>query len=469
MPTPRRLLQDLSARLAMFFIALAFPAMLLVQTTIVTFEFRRLLRDVDEGALSEAVTRATPALAPRLAVPMDVPSIRDWLDVWVLKLAHPQSGLSAEGSYVLLELSDQPFAAAVYDVNGAPVARTAHFADADPAALIAALSGRVFVDGSDQGSRVQRRVTAPVYGTEGQVRGALHLELDLPRPWSKLLGELAVEWPIMLGYLVIFGAATALFFSRYVSRRLAMIAGAADRWSRGDFTRTIDDRTDDELGSLSRRLDRMAKELSEHLATRAQLATLEARQRFARDLHDTVKQKAFALNLQIGAAKGVLERDPDQARVRLDDAGRLVEDIQRELATLIVELREEAADGQLPERLQELAQAWAARSGIEVRWTACDPSTQPRWVQSQVLRLFEEALSNIWRHSGATVAEIGLRAAGGRCTLEVHDRGRGMPGEGRTGMGTRNMRERAQALPDGSLTIESRPDFGTRVVVSWAC
>ena len=132
-----------------------------------------------------------------------------------------------------------------------------------------------------------------------------------------------------------------------------------------------------------------------------------------------------------------------------------------------MELREDAVDGQLPARLRELAHAWAARSGIDTRWAACDDCAQPRWVQNQVLRLFEEALSNIWRHSGARAAELALRVAGGRCTLEVHDTGRGTAGEGRTGMGTRNMRERAQALPEGSLTIESRPEAGTLVVVTW--
>ena len=120
----------------------------------------------------------------------------------------------------------------------------------------------------------------------------------------------------------------------------------------------------------------MALDLKGLLRTRAQLATLAERQRLARDLHDTVKQKAFALNLQLATARRIAA-DPTVAD-RLEQAQRLTQQIQQELAQILDELR--ASDAELPfaERLRTRAVEWAHLSGIAVETTLDDvPPLEP--------------------------------------------------------------------------------------------
>jgi hypothetical protein len=106
-------LRGLSAKLALFFIALSFPALMLVESTIITLEFRHFVRDVDAGALRHAGEAAARDLATRIARE-DRAALGDWLGSWVVRLSNPHKGLSAEGAYVLLELSERPLTASLY-------------------------------------------------------------------------------------------------------------------------------------------------------------------------------------------------------------------------------------------------------------------------------------------------------------------------------------------------------------------
>ena len=159
-----------------------------------------------------------------------------------------------------------------------------------------------------------------------------------------------------------FGIASSVFLAAWVTRRLNHVARAATAWSSGDFSHLIDDRSRDELGRLSALLDRMALELKGLMRSRAQLATMAERQRLARDLHDTVKQKAFALNLQLATARRQLGEHPASERVM--QAERLSQQIQQELVQILDELR--SSDAELPfvERLRMRALEWAQSSGM---------------------------------------------------------------------------------------------------------
>src|SRR5204862_3347313 len=93
-------------------------------------------------------------------------------------------------------------------------------------------------------------------------------------------------------------------------------------------------------------------------------------------------------------------------------------------------------------------------------------------VETAVFRIVQEALTNIQRHSGSTVARIRLEAEGDHLHLEVEDEGRGMPPHLRDGqrifaaygVGIAGMHERAREL-GGSMRVESR-EKGTAVLVT---
>jgi signal transduction histidine kinase len=265
----------------------------------------------------------------------------------------------------------------------------------------------------------------------------------------------------VLGYLILFGAASSFFLATWVTRRLNRVAHAATAWSRGDFSECIGDASRDELGRLSALLDDMALQLKDLLRSRAQLAALAERQRLARDLHDTVKQQAFALNLQLATLRRHLGEHPESRR--MEQAEALSQQIQRELAQLLDELR--AGDNELPfvERLRARAQTWSQTSGVKLDLQLDEVPAPPAAAAENLLRIVDEALANVLRHSGATQVTVSLRRDETDAQLVVADNGRGMDSTLRSGMGLANMRERASALPRGRFEFDSAVAQGTRI------
>jgi signal transduction histidine kinase len=310
-----------------------------------------------------------------------------------------------------------------------------------------------------------RRVLAPVRDASGELLALAYIELRLPLPWRSFMLKLSFEWPIIWLFMIVFGLASSFFFAAWVTRRLERIARAASAWSRGDFSNRIGDRSRDELGIVSGLLDRMALELRTLMRSRAQPATLAERQRLARDLHDTVKQKAFALNMQLATARRVIGEVPGSDR--LEQAQRLTQQIQRELGELLDEMRASDADLPLVERVRSRANDWSHTSGMSVALRLDDVPPLSAPTEDALLRIVDEALSNVLRHSGASHVDIELRRETERVELAIADNGRGAADDAPAGMGLRNMRERVQALPAGRFSFESRRDGGTRVAISF--
>ncbi len=460
-------LSGLIFKLALFYLLLSLPCLVVVESAILIVEFGGFMRGIDAGSLTRATQRGADDLAAFWpSVPADERrALATWAQAWVLRLQRPRNGLVEEESFVLDELASEPLAAAVLAPDETLLARAPETADWIPELPQAREREIVFANKPVELSRAEspyriRRVVAPVI-RDGVVRGYLFVELRLPVPWRRFLLDLSVEWPIVLGYLIVFGIASSVFLATWVTRRLNRVARAASAWSRGDFSDRIDDRSGDELGRLSALLDAMALELKDLMRSRAQFAALAERQRLARDLHDTVKQKAFALNLQIATARRQLGTDP--ASERLVQAERLTQQIQQELVQILDELRSEHAMA-FSERLRVRASEWAQVSGINVTLDIADAVTLPSPVEDALLRITDEALANVLRHSGATSAAVAFRCQEDRGHLTIRDGGRGALGETGGGMGLTNMRERAESLSAGRFEFSSGDD-GTQVGV----
>ncbi len=469
-------LRGLVSKLALFYLLLSLPTLVLVESAILIYEFGHFMRGVNEGSLDRAAERGASALAtswPNLRNPAD-PSgtaLHTWVDGWVLGLQQPRGGLTPDESYVLMELADAPLAAAVLAPGGQEIARstgdgrwTQQLPSPTEIAAASADGSAMRLAGADSPYRV-RRTLAPIRDTSGALLGLLFVELRVPLPWRHLLVDSSFESPTVLGFLVVFGIASSIFLAWWVTRRLNHVARAATAWSRGDFSDRIADRSRDELGGLSALLDRMALDLRGLMRSRAQLATLAERQRLARDLHDTVKQKAFALNLQLATARRLLGDTP--AAERLDQAQRLTQQIQQELAQILDEMR--ASDAALPliERLRARAMDWSHTSGLTPAFELDDLPPLATAYEESLLRIVDEALANVLRHAGATGLEIELRREADRVRLSIVDNGRGIAADHTSGMGLSNMRERAEALPGGRFELDAPPGQGTRVAVSF--
>jgi signal transduction histidine kinase len=271
----------------------------------------------------------------------------------------------------------------------------------------------------------------------------------------------------LLILLILTGAVAVLFAfltARSLTSRLGRFSTIADRWSEGDFTQSISDDADDELGVLARRLDSMATEMNKLLGQREKMAISQERNRMARDLHDSVKQQALAAALQIGTALSLVNNDTPAATRHMEEADKLLDDVRVELASLIDgEYTTMPESGDAAEVLRAYLDSWSDRSGIAVSIDISNLSILDHHVWTALFRITQEALSNIARHSGASDARLDLTQRSGDLVLVVSDNGSGFDvSASHSGMGLRSMRERCEQL-QGVFAVESSPADGTYV------
>ena len=265
------------------------------------------------------------------------------------------------------------------------------------------------------------------------------------------------------------GGVVGYIVSRTILRRLRAISGAADLWGVGDFTATAPEIPGDELGLLGQRLNVMAHDLQQVIGLRNDVAALEERQRITRDLHDTIKQEAFATTMMVGSARQCLEdRDGAGLRRALDEAFDLSRQMQTDLSGILMQLRNDASPAFI-ERLESIAAAWRRRSGFAVRWQArcAADDISPRLSRNRRRGLSEEAIANAVKHSGGQfVVTLTLERESDAYRLTIADNGVGFdPETARGGMGLGTMRERAALLPNGRLEIGPAEGGGTQVTL----
>ncbi len=309
-----------------------------------------------------------------------------------------------------------------------------------------------------------------ILGPKGNLEGALIMKMIAPDKLELLtefLSFIGIITIIVIVVATIIGIISGNFAAHYFTLRLKRLSVVAARWSQGDFSATIHDMSEDELGQASLQLNHMAIQLQNLLEARQKLATLEERNRLARDLHDSVKQQIFAVSMQVGAIKFLLRRDIDAAEVRLNETEKLVSQAQQELTSLIRELRPVALEGKgLVTALRELITQWSQQTNIVANLNVNSTQSLPLTVEEALFRIAQEALANVARHSKATLVQITLTTTDGTATLSVVDNGQGFDTTHQAlGIGSHSMQERMKAL-GGDVHIESAPEKGTQIIAS---
>ena len=196
-----------------------------------------------------------------------------------------------------------------------------------------------------------------------------------------------------------------------------------------------------------------------------EVAVFEDRDRIARDLHDAVIQRLFAVGLSLQALVNAADVTMGP---RLTRAVADIDDTIRQIRSSIFELTTpaESAPGVRAEVLA-LVHELAEVTGFEVPVTfdgPVDAAVGPE-VTEHLLFTVREALTNVARHAAASRASIRITVSGDDCVLEVQDDGQGM-GPGREGgLGVQNMRRRAEKL-GGSLATAPGPG-GRGTTLTW--
>lgn len=194
------------------------------------------------------------------------------------------------------------------------------------------------------------------------------------------------------------------------------------------------------------------------------LGMLDDRDRIARDLHDRVVQRIFAVGMALQSAM----RLPELGLV-VDRVGKAVEDLDStitEIRTTIFELGDSTILGGLRHGVlglaEELTPSLGSRPEVVFDGPIDNAISQP--IADHLLAVLREALTNAGKHAHATKFVVTLSVST-EVTLVVTDNGTGidLPLEGAAGLGLSNLRGRAERL-GGTFEVQRAQGGGTRVI-----
>jgi signal transduction histidine kinase len=209
----------------------------------------------------------------------------------------------------------------------------------------------------------------------------------------------------------------------------------------------------------------VALELADARADQQRVVLLEDRDRIARDLHDHVIQRLFAIGLSLEGAAAAAGSNSDlssKIHDRVDDIDRTI----RQIRTSIFELRGPLAGASegLRQSLLAIASELTSSLGVVPSLTfagAIDAVVDDDLAQD-VLAVLREGLTNIAKHAHATAVDVDVTALAEEVCLSIGDNGTGIEGATRSS-GLANLRSRAEHRR-GTLTITNRPTGGTQLI-----
>ncbi|WP_064750494.1 sensor histidine kinase [Solirubrobacter soli] len=213
------------------------------------------------------------------------------------------------------------------------------------------------------------------------------------------------------------------------------------------------------LGGFALRAGATQAEAAELRATEAERAVFEERVRIARELHDVVAHHVSMMGVQAGAARLVIDRDPDKAKGALSAIETSSRQAVAELHNLLGFLRQAGDRDDVAPRpglgeLERLAASMRdSRLLVDVTIQGEERSLPPT-VDVSAYRIVQEALTNTVKHSVASRADVHVRYWPDAVEVEIVDDGRpkAEASPASTGLGLIGMRERA-ALHGGQLTV----------------
>ena len=202
------------------------------------------------------------------------------------------------------------------------------------------------------------------------------------------------------------------------------------------------------------------------------MAVLEERERLAQEMHDSLAQVLGYLHLKAQTTKRILaRRDVTKAEEELDGMASLAHEAYLDVREAILGLRETVSPtigivGTLREYLQKFSRQAGIKAELEVEGDEA-PQFSPE-AEVQLVRVIQEALTNVRKHANADRAWIRIGSRNGDIGISIEDNGQGFDvallKKGDQRFGVRTMRERVERV-GGRFEIESSPGKGTKVQV----
>jgi len=242
-----------------------------------------------------------------------------------------------------------------------------------------------------------------------------------------------------------------------------LFGGYAHQVQKAEAAHEQNQRTYNELQIAHRQLQGYADQV-------ASLAVEHERNRLARDLHDSVTQTVFSMNLAAQSARLLLDKEPSRTSGQLHRLEELAANALREIQSLVSQLRPRSvAEEGLPTALRRLADERLARDGLQVSLEVRGNGMLSEAAATGLYSIAHEALTNVLKHSGVHEATLRLNLDATETCLEIEDRGLGFDPQAdlnQSGhLGLAGMSERAHEI-GWNLSVESQRGQGTRIRVT---
>jgi len=198
-------------------------------------------------------------------------------------------------------------------------------------------------------------------------------------------------------------------------------------------------------------------------------AVLAERNRIAREIHDNLAQDILGISVQLELVARLMPAAAETAKGHLDRARMLVRNSMAEARRYVWDLRsQELQKKDLPAALRDTTKRLTAASKIETVVEVAGPLRPlPVEVETNLLRIGQEAINNAVKHARANRIEVGLNFDTRKVQLSIRDDGRGFDPREQIAdghFGLLGMRERAEQI-GGVLSIDSAPERGTQIAV----
>jgi signal transduction histidine kinase len=195
-------------------------------------------------------------------------------------------------------------------------------------------------------------------------------------------------------------------------------------------------------------------------------ATLQERNRIAREIHDSLGHALTAQSIQLENALLFCHSNSDKTQAFVSEAKQLAAIALKEIRSSISTLRSDPLQGKtLESALTCLIEDFHSRTNIAINYIICCATSVTAEVQTAIYRIVQEALMNVSKHSHATQVVLKFQTTSENLHLLIEDNGSGFnPEQNTTGFGLQGMRERTVAL-GGQFKLVSQTGMGCRVTI----
>lgn len=296
---------------------------------------------------------------------------------------------------------------------------------------------------------------------------------------------------ILIGsILLVVGIFWAWLMSRNITQPLNKLTAATSVIASGDYSMTVAEDRNDEVGKLAKAFNAMIGQISKtrerleqkvievqnaneqlrDLSAHLQNIREEERIHIAREMHDELGQLLTGFKMDISWLKKRLsEKNDPLLRERLEAMTFLVDESVKFVRELAAELRPSILDdlGLIP-ALEWHSREFEKRYNIQVNFhTQLKELTTSSLIGTGLFRMYQESLTNVARHSDAKQVVADLGVLNGELSLTITDDGKGFDIQqvNKKTLGLLGMKERA-AMIGGNLEIISEPGKGTTVVIT---